>query len=147
MNITFEPALPSEAADLADLRAIAMRDSLERIGRFDPDRARERLLSTFDATATRHVVVDGRRAGFYVLRANLQGLQLDHLVIHPDFQGRGLGARALAEVFAEADRRQVDVRVGALKQSASNRFYRAHGFEPTEEGAWDIYYVRRHRGT
>ena len=68
---------------------------------------------------------------------------LDHLYIDPRHQGRGVGAAVLAKVFSEADRHDLDVRVGALKESASNRFYMRHGFEPVAQDEWDIYYVRK----
>ncbi|VVE84806.1 GNAT family N-acetyltransferase [Pandoraea sputorum] len=43
MNLTFSPTTQSDADLLASLRIAAMRESLERIGRFDPQRARERF--------------------------------------------------------------------------------------------------------
>ena len=147
MAISFEDALDSDAETLADLRVSAMRESLERIGRFDPRRARERLLASFDAAATRHVVADGLRVGFFVVRTRPGELLLDHLYIDPRYQGRGLGAIVLAEIFSEADQQCLDVRVGALKESASNRFYLRCGFEPEARDECDVYYVRRHRGT
>lgn len=145
MNLSFEGAAPSDAEALADLRVVAMRESLERVGRFDPTRARERLLSAFDAAATQHIVVDGARVGFFVLRPADGMLLLDHLYMDPRFQGRGIGAGVLAKIFARADEQGLDVRVGALKSSASNRFYMRHGFELVHEDEWDLYYVRRHR--
>ena len=42
LNLT--PALDTDAPALAELRVAAMRDSLLRVGRFDPQRARLRLL-------------------------------------------------------------------------------------------------------
>lgn len=145
ISVVFEDAHASDAEALADLRAMAMRESLERIGRFDLSRARERLLSSFDAAVTRHVVANGLRVGFFVVRTTPGEMLLDHLYIDPRHQGRGLGAIVLAEVFSEADRQCLDVRVGALKESASNRFYIRHGFEQVARDDWDIYYVRRHR--
>jgi hypothetical protein len=53
--ITFENAVASDAEALAAIRVEAMRESLERIGRFDPQRARERFLSAFSPTHTRHI--------------------------------------------------------------------------------------------
>jgi len=38
------------------------------------------------------------------------------------------------------------VQVGALKESASNRFYQRHGFVLESEGEWDNYYVRPSEG-
>jgi hypothetical protein len=49
----------------------------------------------------------------------------------------------LQEVFADADMQRMPIRLGALRGSDSNRFYQRHGFMPTDEAEWDIYYVRQ----
>lgn len=140
--LTFQHAESDDASALVALRIAAMRESLERIGRFDPQRARERFLSSFDPARTRHIVVDGHRIGFVVTTPQAEWLSLDHLYINPVNQGRGLGAAVLAVVFDEARRLGLPVRVGALKQSDSNRFYQRHGFELVDEGEFDRYYLR-----
>lgn len=139
----FEPASPDDAEELVALRIVAMRESLERLGRFDPQRARERFLAGFSPEHTRHLVVDARRVGFVVLRPTADHLLLDHLYIHPSHQGRGIGAAVLAVLFAQADAEAKPLRVGALRESDSNRFYARHGFELVEQAEWDNYYVRR----
>ena len=141
-QVHLTPVSADDAEALVALRIAAMRESLERIGRFDPQRARERFLSGFDPARTRHVVVDGHRVGFVVTTPQTEWLSLDHLYIDPAHQGRGLGAAVLADVFDEARRLGLPVRVGALKQSDSNRFYQRHGFELVDEGEFDCYYVR-----
>lgn len=141
----FEPTSPDDAEELVALRIAAMRESLERLGRFDPVRARERFLSTFSPEHTRHLVVESRRVGFVVLRPAPDHLLLDHLYIHPSHQGKGIGATVLAALFAQADAQDKPMRVGALRESDSNRFYLRHGFELVEQGEWDNYYVRKLR--
>jgi hypothetical protein len=42
----------------------------------------------------------------------------------------------------EADASALPLRVGALKESASNRFYIRHGFQFVESSEFDNYYVR-----
>ena len=140
-----EPAVAADAEALAAIRVAAMRESLERIGRFDPRRARDRFLSGFDPALTRHVLLDGRRVGFVVVRAQDDGLLLDHLYVAPQAQGRGVGAAVMAGVLADADARGLPVRVGALRESDANRFYARHGFELVEEGEWDNLYRRAAR--
>ena len=125
------------------IRIAAMRESLARLGRFDPQRARERFLAGFDPAATHHVVVDGERVGFVVVKPQGDGLLLDHLYLLPHAQGRGVGAIVLADVLARADAARLPVRVGALRGSDSNRFYVRHGFEPVAQGEWDNHYQRR----
>jgi GNAT superfamily N-acetyltransferase len=67
---------------------------------------------------------------------------LDHLYVHPNAQGEGIGSWVLAQVLAEADARHMAVSVTALKHSDANRFYLRHGFVLQAEGEWDLYYVR-----
>src|SRR5436190_23360186 len=101
--IGFAMAEQADAEALVALRILAMRESLERIGRFDPARARERFLSAFSPQHTRHILVDGECAGFVVVKPDGDGLLLDHLYVDPRVQNRGVGAAVLAMVFAEAD--------------------------------------------
>lgn len=119
-----------------------MRASLESLGRFDPVRARARLADGFSASCTSHVVVNGERVGFVVLRPHDDHLLLDHLYFWPSHQGKGYGSQVLAQVFAQADAQGKPVRVGSLKGSRSNDFYRRHGFQLVGAGEWDNYYVR-----
>jgi ribosomal protein S18 acetylase RimI-like enzyme len=144
-TIAFGSTTAGDAESLADLRVVAMRESLEHIGRFDPVRARQRFLTTFDPALTRHIVADGVRIGFVVVRPIGGGLLLDHLYIDPRFQRRGYGAAVLKQVFADADLQRVDIRVGALKESDANRFYVSHGFVFVEASEFDNYYVRKYR--
>ena len=142
MNLVLAPSVDADLEDLIALRIEAMRKSLERIGRFDPARAGERLRSSFSAACTRHILDSGQRVGFVVVKPHEAGLLLDHLYVQPASQGRGIGAAVLALLFADADGRGLSMQVGALKQSDSNRFYLRHGFTQTGEGEWDIYYAR-----
>lgn len=120
-----------------------MRDSLERIGRFDPERARLRFEASFAPEHTRHIVLQGVRAGFVTVKPIAAGVLLDHLYVHPEYQGRGIGSNVLSRVLAEADAQGATLRVGALRGSDSNRFYQRHGFVVVEEAEWDTYYERQ----
>jgi len=144
--IRFEAACAADFDALVALRILTMRESLEQIGRFDAARARERFRVTFVAECTRHICVHGQRVGFVAVKHEADAVLLDHLYVHPEHQGRGIGAAVLARIFDEADVAGRPVRVGALRESASNRFYLRHGFVKEGEGPWDIYYVRRCQG-
>ncbi len=142
VDVAFVAATAQDADALVALRIAAMRESLERIGRFDPIRARERFLTGFAPEQTLHIVLNSVRIGFYVVKPADSGLLLDHLYIQPGHQGLGLGAAVLAHIFAQADAAGLAIRVGALRDSDSNRFYLRHGFVLVEQGEFDNYYVR-----
>jgi GNAT superfamily N-acetyltransferase len=136
------PVAEHDFEALVALRIESMRPSLERLGRFDPLRARERLRDGFSPPHAWHVELAGERVGFFVLKPREDGLHLEHLYLRPAAQGRGLGAAVLAHVFAQADALAAPVHVGALRGSDSNRFYLRHGFRLVAEEALDNRYVR-----
>ncbi|UCR87649.1 GNAT family N-acetyltransferase [Pseudomonas chlororaphis] len=142
-QVIWVPARQSDLDNLVAIRIEAMRESLERVGRFDPVRARERFLSGFEARNTRYIEVSGERVGFVVVKHQYNELLLDHLYVRPSAQGSGIGSAVLAQIFKEADVAGLPIRVGALKGSASNRFYTRHGFQFIKSGEFDNYYVRQ----
>jgi GNAT superfamily N-acetyltransferase len=141
-GFALEGAVADDFEALLALRLRAMRESLQRIGRYDEQRARERLAEGFDPAHTSHIVVEGRRVGFIVLKTLSHAMRLDHLYLDPPHQHHGVGHRVLQWVCAQADRAQLPVELCALKGSEANRFYLRHGFVATGEGEWDIDYVR-----
>lgn len=144
MQFTF--AQESDFDALIALRIEAMHESLERIGRFDPVRAHERFRAGFSPEHTRHIEVAGERVGFFVVVPDGQrGLLLEHLYLQPKAQGSGVGTKVLQHLFAMADAQGLALRVGALRESDSNRFYQRHGFILVERGEFDNYYVRAAR--
>jgi len=141
-RVTYGDVTAADFDELAVLRIAAMRESLERVGRFDPVRARERLRQTFHPEYTQFILLDGQRVGFYAFRPAEDAFHLDHLYVHPTCQSRGIGSHVMHHLLAQSDPRRMPVRLGALRDSPSNRFYQRHGFTKTAEDEWDIYYVR-----
>lgn len=145
-ELSLIPAGEDDFEALLTLRQAAMQQSLQRLGRFDPQRARERLSRAFEPAHTRHIVCDGERVGFVVVLPRADQLVLDHLYIAPPAQRRGIGHWVMGRVLAEADRLGLPVRVSALKLSDANRFYQRHGFVLQHETEWDRHYLRPARG-
>jgi GNAT superfamily N-acetyltransferase len=142
VKVTFASTAHSDAEALVQIRIEAMRESLDRIDRFDPQRARDRFLSSFDPAFCRFIVVDGISVGFVLAKPTNDHLALEHLYVVPEQQGKGIGSAVLDSLFADADSRSIPVKVGALRDSDSNRFYQQHGFLKIDEAEWDIYYIR-----
>lgn len=67
-------------------------------------------------------------------------IQLDHLYVHPEFQGKQIGSRILEKVIAAGKRADLPVKLSALVGSRSNEFYRRHGFVQIGESEFDIHY-------
>ena len=85
-KITFLPVTTADVDELAAIRIEAMRESLERLGRFDALRARERFISTFEPQHTQYLLLNAEVVGFAVIKTKTDYLILDHLYIRPRFQ-------------------------------------------------------------
>ncbi|MDC7219525.1 MAG: GNAT family N-acetyltransferase [Spirochaetales bacterium] len=140
-DLIYRTADSEDFEDLAALRIRAMRPSLEALGRFDPERARIRLLKSFVPKETT-LVFDGHETllGFFMMSERKGGLFLNHFYVDPDFQGQGLGARLMERVKEEAARKGVSLDLEALKESRANAFYLSQGFVKTGESDFDNEY-------
>lgn len=141
-GLQLTPAGEGDFEALLALRMAAMRESLERAGRFDPQRVRERLSRGYLPAYTRNIQQGGELVGFVVVQPREKDWLLDHLYVHPNAQGRGIGSWVLDRVLAEADAQHKAIALTALKHSAANRFYLRRGFVLQAEGEWDLYYQR-----
>lgn len=129
---------------LAELRVLAMQKSLEELGRFDQKRARQRFLENFQPEKTQKILVDEELVGFYVVTEFASYFYIDHLYVDPRHQGKKIGSAVLTKIIADGRRVDKPVKLGALKGSASNRFYKSHGFIQVDEGEYDNYYELKH---
>jgi len=127
---------------LVELRIEAMRESLEKIGRFNRERSIERFRSSFAAADTKRILCDNVLLGFYSLASKADHLFLSHLYVKPNHQRLGIGSLAMKEIIELSNEAGLPIRLGALKESKSNDFYQKHGFVVTAEDEWDIYYER-----
>ena len=139
-DIRFAPCYLDDASALAELRARAMKPSLEAIGRFDPVRVRNRFLADYTPEDSHKVLLADQLVGFFVVRHHSDHLYLDHLYVDPDFHSQGIGQIVLEHIKTEARSTAQAIRLGALRGSRANRFYRRHGFTRTHEEEFDIYY-------
>jgi len=144
LRLSLQPVLAGDFEDMLALRIDAMRPSLERVGRFDLARSRERLAAGFFPQYMRHILLDGERVGFFTLKPEgtegEMALRLDHLYLRSKASGQGIGAWVLNQVLAQARERGLAVRLTALKESDANRFYLRNGFVLQGEEGVDLHY-------
>ena len=136
-DVQFQAVQADDFESLFVLRMDAIRDSLMRLGRWNPERSRQRFAAAFDPPHMHHIVLRGEKLGFMTLKPiEDQGeaiLLLEHLYICNGHQGKGLGAIAVAQAQGQARAHHKPLVLYALKYSDSNRFYLRHGFVQTGE--------------
>ncbi|KOU34985.1 acetyltransferase [Streptomyces sp. WM6378] len=136
-------AVPADVEPIVELRAVVMRPDLERLGRFDEHRVRQRFRDAFVPEHMSVVLADGAFAGCVALRPAEDGQWLEHFFLAPRLQGRGLGSAVLRAMLNRADADGLVVRLNVLQGSAARRLYERHGFTVETEDPVDVFMVRR----
>jgi GNAT superfamily N-acetyltransferase len=139
------PAEPADLEPIAELRAVVMRPDLERLGRYDEHRVRQRLRDAFFPGHTSIIEADGTFAGSVALRPSENdenGHWLEHFYLSPDLQGRGLGSAVLRTLLTRTDADGTPVRLNVLQGSPARRLYERHGFTVETEDPVDIFMLR-----
>ncbi|RSN51641.1 GNAT family N-acetyltransferase [Streptomyces sp. WAC 04229] len=139
---------PASAADVeavAELRALVLRADLERLGRYDARRVRQRLRDGFVPAHTQVIEVGGAFAGCVSLRPAEGAHWLEHFYLAPRMQGGGIGTAVLRGLLERCDREATLVRLNVLRGSPARRLYERHGFSVETEEPVDVFMVRTPR--
>lgn len=139
-SVELQAVVPGDFEAMLALRIEALRESLERLGRFDPLASRARFLPQFMPECMRHLCVADQRVGYFTLVPREQSLHLQHLYLKSGWQGQGIGAWVIGHLKQQALAAGKPITLGALRGSRANAFYLRHGFELVNELEVDIEY-------
>lgn len=139
---TIRQASTDDVEAVAELRAQVLRADLERLGRYDPHRVRQRLRDGFAPAYTWVVEVGGVFAGCVALRPGADAHWLEHFYLAPRLQGSGIGTAVLRTLLERCDRDGTTVRLNVLRGSPARRLYERHGFTLETEDPVDVFLVR-----
>lgn len=134
----YRQSVAEDAPWITELRAVVLRPDLERLGRFDPIRVRQRFLDAFIPAQTRVIVAGGDDVGVVTLRSEEDAVWLEHFYIDPSHQGKGIGNGVLSQILSSRST-DVPLRLNVLRGSAARRLYERHGFVLDHEDAIDVY--------
>jgi len=136
------PASADDLEAVAELRAVVMRPDLERLGRYDDHRVRQRLRDGFVPANTWVIEVRGTFAGSVALRPAENTYWLEHFYLAPELHGTGIGSAVLTGLLQRCDREGHAVRLQVLQGSPARRLYERHGFTAESEDPVDVFMVR-----
>jgi N-acetylglutamate synthase-like GNAT family acetyltransferase len=135
VSFGFRPATEADFDYLLDLSIRTMREHLERLGRFDPERRRARMRQHLEAGSLHLIERDGAAIGCLGLYPRAGNMELHSFFIEPALQGRGLGAAVFAALRARHP--GLGWWIEVLKESPARRFWERQGFALAGESAFD----------
>ncbi|HEY2873926.1 MAG TPA: GNAT family N-acetyltransferase [Reyranella sp.] len=127
---------------LLDLRIAVMREHLELVGRYKPERARRIFREHFDEPGLRLILTGHEVAGCVGFRIGAEEIKLDSFYLQQRHHNTGLGTTILKVLLAEADALRLPIRLEVLTGSKADRFYLRHGFVKVAEDAIEGEYER-----
>ncbi len=138
----FGPVAEADFEPLLALRTDVMREQLERVGRYTPERSRLMFRGHFDEPGTRLILHDGVRVGCVGFRKHDHEIRIDSFYLERRLHGSGLGTTILKALLAEADKAGLTVRLEVLNGSPADRLYLRHGFVKRREDEIEGFYER-----
>ena len=138
----FGPPSEADFEPLLALRIDVMREHLERVFRYKPERARRIFREHFDEPGMRLILTGEELAGCVGFRIGAEEIKLDSFYLQQRFHNSGLGTTILKVLLAEADALGLPIRLEVLAGSQADRFYLRHGFMKLSEDAIEGYYER-----
>lgn len=139
---SFGPVTKADFEPLLTLRTDVMREHLERVGRYTPERSRKMFRGHFDEPGTRLILQDGVRVGCVGFRRHDHEIRIDSFYLERRLHGSGLGTNILMALLAEADTADLPVRLEVLNGSPAARLYLRHGFVKLREDEIEGFYER-----
>ena len=138
----FAPISEADFEPLLALRIEVMREHLERVFRYDPERARRVFREHFDEPGLRLILVGDALAGCVGFRIGAAEIKLDSFYLDRGHHNTGLGTTILKVLLAEADALRLPIRLEVLNGSKADRFYLRHGFVKIGEDDIEAEYER-----
>lgn len=117
-----------------------MRVDLERLGRFDPVRVRQRFLTGFSADDTSIIELDGEPVGCIAVRVEPESTWIEHFYLASRVQGQGIGGQVLRAILADQDDKR-PIRLNVLSGSPARRLYERYGFVLESQDEIDVYLI------
>jgi ribosomal protein S18 acetylase RimI-like enzyme len=129
VNFTRRPARASDQEFARSVHHLAYRDVVaDQFGRWDE----AEQTAYFDAAWPQHdheiIECGGVACGYVAIEVAEDAVHVHELVLHPDFQGRGLGTAALSEAIESARARGLPVDLRVLHRNRAVDLYLRLGF-------------------
>lgn len=138
----FAPVGEADFEPLLALRIDVMREHLERVFRYDPERARHVFREHFQEPGLRLIQADDATIGCVGFRVGPEAIKLDSFYLDRRHHNVGLGTAILKVLLGEADALRLPLRLELLNGSKADRFYLRHGFAKLSENAIEGTYER-----
>ncbi len=130
MHLSIRPSTESDIAFAREAHHRAYQDVVVRqFGQWDEPLQDQFFDKSWVSDAHEILLADGQRCGYAAIENKSDYLHVRELVIHPQFQGQGIGTTFLRNLCEQAVARGVGVRLGTFQENRALSLYKRLGFQ------------------
>jgi ribosomal protein S18 acetylase RimI-like enzyme len=134
MTLTDRAAAEDDRNFVRETHHAAYEDAVTRqFGRWDVAEQDGFFDRSWDPARMRVLLLDGEPCGYCVVEDRTDNVQVQELVVHPRYQGKGVGTEVLARAQRLAAERSVPVRLGTFHTNRARELYERVGFRVVGE--------------
>lgn len=130
MKITTRPPIDNDKEFVRDSHHSGYRDVVvSQFGSWDQAKQDDYFEKKWSNANLSILVIDGKPCGYTTVEDHSDEVRLVELVVHPEFQGQGIGSAFLHQLIEQADKRGVPIRLQVLLHNRAIDLYRRLGFQ------------------
>ena len=130
MDVSTRPSIESDTAFAREAHHRAYHDVVVRqFGQWDEPLQDRLFEKSWVSTEHQIIVAEGKRCGYTAIESRSDSIHVRELVIHPQFQGKGIGTAFLRNVCEQAAGLGVAVRLGTFHVNRALALYKRLGFQ------------------
>lgn len=133
-SINRRPATAEDTELALKIHHAAYHDVIVRqFGNFDEKEQDQYFAKSWNPETFEIIESEKDSAGYCSIERAPDYIFAHELVIKPEFQGKGIGSQLLKEIIAEANTRNVPIKLQVLKENKAQDLYKKFGFTQTGE--------------
>jgi len=132
-SIGFRRANQRDMGFLYALHVATMKEYVDKTWGWDEAQQEAAFRANHDPAEMQIITFDGSDIGMFAIEERAADVFVPHVLISPDYQGRGIGSSILEQIISDAARRGKPVSLRVLRVNPARRLYERLGFKVVEE--------------
>jgi len=133
MTYGLRPAVAEDFEFVFQLNKANMYRYVELLRGWNDDAEREDMRHSFRPGAEQIITFAGRDIGRLAVERHPDRIEIRHIEILPEFQGKGLGSQIIRDILAEGRKAGLPVTLTVLSLNPARRLYERLGFKRVDE--------------
>ena len=141
MDVTFRRCEYTDLDFILELKRLGMKWYIEKIYGWDEDIQKEKTLQELDNNINnmRIIVSCNKDIGVTTFNSEIEYNEVGLLIVHPEFQGRGIATSIINEYIKSSKKEQKRIIIKTFKENPARRLYERLGFVLYKEDKTHVY--------